>query len=117
MEPERNLNRTGTTEPEWNGTRMELAQGSLLSNVINDCRFFTKPLQGGLFSRLKEVIMGHFSVEEFKAQMSAAPKEHVGTNRGNGGKVTGADRQSRQNIEEQTKAIECEQRTHCRRLR
>ena len=79
--------------------------------------FFTKPLQGGLFKRLKEVIMGHVSVEEFKAPMSAAPKEHVGTNRGNGGNVTGADRQSRHNIEEQTKAIECEQRTHCRWLR
>jgi len=55
--------------------------------------FFTKPLQGGLFKRLKEVIMGHIDVDEFKARMSITPKERVGTNKKN--ETDGADRQSR----------------------
>ena len=55
--------------------------------------FFTKPLQGGLFKRLKAVIMGQVSVEEFIASMSIAPKERVGTS----GKteLCGTDGQSR----------------------
>ena len=36
--------------------------------------FFTKPLQGTFFKRLKAVIMGQVSVEEFIASMSIAPK-------------------------------------------
>ena len=36
--------------------------------------FFTKPLQGALLKRLKSVIMGQVSVEEFIASMSIAPK-------------------------------------------
>ena len=54
---------------------------------------FMKPLQGGLFKRLKEVIMGHIEVEEFKARMSITPKERVGTNKEY--ETDGADRQSR----------------------
>ena len=39
--------------------------------------FFTKPLQGNLFYKLKRVIMGTESVEEFKRSFDT--KERVGT--------------------------------------
>ena len=55
--------------------------------------FFTKPLQGALLKRLKSVIMGQVSVEEFIASMSIAPKERVGTNKKT--KLCGTDGQSR----------------------
>jgi hypothetical protein len=39
--------------------------------------FFTKPLQGALFRKLKSVIMGEIDVKTFLA-MSSGPKERVG---------------------------------------
>jgi KUP system potassium uptake protein len=41
--------------------------------------FFTKPLQGGLFRKLKEVVMGHKHVDSLKEGVTlAATKERVG---------------------------------------
>ena len=42
--------------------------------------FFTKPLQGEVFRRLKAVIMGHVDLETFMASMSDTPEERVGDN-------------------------------------
>jgi hypothetical protein len=39
--------------------------------------FFTKPLQGALFRKLKSVIMGEIDVKTFQG-MSSGPKERVG---------------------------------------
>ena len=39
--------------------------------------FFTKPLQGALFRKLKSVIMGEIDIKTFLA-MSSGPKELVG---------------------------------------
>jgi hypothetical protein len=41
--------------------------------------FFTKPLQGALFRKLKSVIMGEIDVKTFLA-MSSGPKERVEKN-------------------------------------
>ena len=40
--------------------------------------FFTKPLQGELFRKLRAVIMGHVSLETFMSEVSVASKERVG---------------------------------------
>ena len=42
--------------------------------------FFTKPLQGELFRKLRAVIMGHVSLEAFMSEVSVASKECVGDN-------------------------------------
>ena len=54
--------------------------------------FFTKPLQGKLFQRLKRVIMGQIDIDEFIASMSDVPKERVGNNEQN--LVSGTNRQT-----------------------
>ena len=41
--------------------------------------FFTKPLQGGLFKKMKVVMLGHDSLEDF-LDASSTTKERVGTN-------------------------------------
>jgi hypothetical protein len=43
--------------------------------------FFTKLLQGGLFRRLKAVIMGHKHIDTLKEVPSAASQERVGKRR------------------------------------
>ena len=42
--------------------------------------FFTKPLQGNLFRKLKEVIMGHAHINSLKEIASAPSQERVGEN-------------------------------------
>ena len=42
--------------------------------------FFTKPLQGDLFKKLRAVIMGHVDLETFMSQESDTSKERVGDN-------------------------------------
>jgi hypothetical protein len=42
--------------------------------------FFTKPLQGGLFRRLKAVVMGHKHIDTLKEIPSVAPQERVEDN-------------------------------------
>jgi hypothetical protein len=39
--------------------------------------FFTKPLQGNLFRKLKAVVMGHKHVDTLKEIPSATPQERV----------------------------------------
>jgi hypothetical protein len=41
--------------------------------------FFTKPLQGSLFRRLRAIIMGHQHVDTLKEFTLAATQERVGT--------------------------------------
>jgi hypothetical protein len=40
--------------------------------------FFTKPLQGNLFRKFREVIMGHKHIDTLKEISTASPQEHVG---------------------------------------
>jgi hypothetical protein len=40
--------------------------------------FFTKPLQGNLFGRLRPVVMGHNHVDTLKEFTSATSQERVG---------------------------------------
>ncbi len=42
--------------------------------------FFTKPLQGDLFRKLRAVIMGHVDLKTFMSQESDTSKERVGEN-------------------------------------
>ena len=40
--------------------------------------FFMKPLQGGLFKKLRAVIMGHMHIESLRAETSPPTQERVG---------------------------------------
>ena len=39
--------------------------------------FFTKPLQGNLFKRLRDVILGHVPVSSLYQYLGSSPKERV----------------------------------------
>jgi KUP system potassium uptake protein len=40
--------------------------------------FFTKPLQGGLFKKLRAVVMGHMHIDSLRAETSPPTQERVG---------------------------------------
>jgi hypothetical protein len=43
--------------------------------------FFTKPLQGNLFRRFRDVILGHSHVDTLQCDLAAQLEERVGENR------------------------------------